>query len=46
MRRKYTLALSQTNGVFEAVFDVFVEEQLAKNKERNAIENKIYFFIL
>jgi len=40
------LAFSQTNGVFDAVFAVFVEEQLAKRSERNVIENKRFFFIL
>jgi len=46
IKRKYTLAFSQTKGVFDAVFAVFVEEQPAKNNASNAIENKIFFFIL
>jgi hypothetical protein len=39
------LAFSQTKGVFDAAVDVFVEEQPAKSNERNAIENKMFFFI-
>jgi hypothetical protein len=40
------LAFSQTKGVLEAVFDVFVEEQLAKRSDSNAAENNSNFFIL
>jgi hypothetical protein len=45
MRRKYTLALSQTKGVLDAVFVVFVEEQLAKT---NAVidKSKIFFIFV
>jgi len=46
INRKYTLALSQIKGVFDAVFTVFVEEQLVKSRESNATENNKYFFIL